>query len=216
MADEWTLDELAGRVADALSVGYSGPVNARVRDVPDRRAIRWYTTIGLLDRPLATRGRTARYGPRHLLQLVAIKQRQAAGRTLAEIQAELLGASDETLRAIAGRPETGDAPTPDEARRRFWAAPPVATAASPVAASPAPARLRSGMTLPGGLTLVLPAGAGVPSGEDLAAVAAAAGPLLAELATRGLLPGDGVADQDPLHDEHRADDGAGGGPGGAG
>ena len=50
---------------------------ARVRAVPDRRAIRWYTTIGLIDRPVAHRGRTALYGPRHLLQLVAVKRLQA-------------------------------------------------------------------------------------------------------------------------------------------
>jgi hypothetical protein len=63
--------------------------NGRVRDVPNERLIRWYATVGLVDPPLSRRGRVARYGPRHLLQLVAIKRRQAEGRSLAEIQAEL-------------------------------------------------------------------------------------------------------------------------------
>src|SRR6266508_2158787 len=64
----WTLDELTERVGAALSVGYDGQPSGRVRDLPDQRAIRWYTTIGLVDRPAATRGRTAMYGPRHLVQ----------------------------------------------------------------------------------------------------------------------------------------------------
>src|SRR5215211_913576 len=100
----WTLDELVERVGDALAAEYSGAPNGRVRDLPDRRAIRWYTTIGLVDRPLGMRGRVALYGPRHLLQLVALKRRQAQGRTLAEIQAELAGAPDEALASIAAVP----------------------------------------------------------------------------------------------------------------
>ena len=104
----WTLDELVAQVAAVLDHGGTDQPNRRVRQVPDRRAIRWYTTIGLLDRPVL-RGRTGWYGERHLLQLVAIKRLQAAGKPLAEIQAELAGATDATLRRIAGVP---DAPRP--------------------------------------------------------------------------------------------------------
>jgi uncharacterized protein YjbI with pentapeptide repeats len=113
----WTLDELVRRVADALAGGaYPGAPNGRVRDVPDRRAVRWYATIGLVDRPATIRGRTALYGPRHLLQLVAVKRRQAQGRTLADIQAELAGANDAVLRRIADLPDAAlavDAPGVD-------------------------------------------------------------------------------------------------------
>jgi DNA-binding transcriptional MerR regulator len=97
----WTLDELTERVGAALSVGYHGQPSGRVRDLPDRRAIRWYTTIGLVDRPAAIHGRTAMYGPRHLLQLVAIKRLQAQGRSLVAIQAELAGATDTQLARVA-------------------------------------------------------------------------------------------------------------------
>src|SRR4029453_4373419 len=90
----WTLDELAERVDTALAVDYPGPPSGRVRAVPDRRAIRWSTTIGLIDRPVAHRGRTALYGPRHLLQLVAVKRLQARGLPLVDIQRELAGATD--------------------------------------------------------------------------------------------------------------------------
>src|SRR5580700_2346545 len=89
----WTIDELGERVRAALGgPGYEGVPSGRVRDVPDLRTIRYYTTLGLLDRPAAMRGRTALYGARHLLQLVAIKRLQADGRTVAQAQAELFGA----------------------------------------------------------------------------------------------------------------------------
>ena len=134
MDDLWTLDELAARVADALAVGYDGPANGRIRGVPDGRSIRWYTTVGIVDRPAAFRGRQAVYGERHLLQLVAIKRRQAAGRTLAEIQAELAGATDGQLRAIADvraaeaaqAAPAVQAATAAPARPRFWASAPPA------------------------------------------------------------------------------------------
>src|SRR5919206_1626591 len=106
----WTLDELAERVGAALAVDYAGQPSGRVRDVPDRRAIRWYTTIGLVDRPLAHRGRTALYGPRHLLQLVAVKRLQAKGLSLVAIQQELAGATDSQLARIARLPERAPLP----------------------------------------------------------------------------------------------------------
>src|SRR5918911_5245850 len=97
----WTLDELAERVDAALAVDYPGQPSGRVRDVPDRRAIRWYTTIGLIDRPVAHHGRTALYTPRHLLQLVAVKRLQARGLPLVAIQQELAGATDTQLARVA-------------------------------------------------------------------------------------------------------------------
>ncbi len=134
----YTLDELTELVGAALSVDYDGAPTARVRDVPDQRAIRWYVTRGLVDRP-ATRGRLALYGRRHLLQLVAIKRRQADGRSLAEIQAELAGATDRTLATVArlaGDPLPADAlaeaprraagKAAAPARARFWAHRPAA------------------------------------------------------------------------------------------
>jgi DNA-binding transcriptional MerR regulator len=157
----WTLGELTDRVAAALAVGYRGQPSGRVRDLPDQRAIRWYTTLGLVDRPAAMRGRTALYGRRHLLQLVAIKRLQAAGRSLAEIQEELAAASDEHLERLADLPATappgtaapaGMAPAvaagapaspPPASRRRFWAAAvadgPAATLRSGAAGEPAAA-----------------------------------------------------------------------------
>src|SRR5580704_8169548 len=72
----------AGSLAEtATSAGVRAPsgrvrANGRVRDVPNERLVRWYVTVGLVDPPLSRRGRVARYGRRHLLQLVAVKRRQ--------------------------------------------------------------------------------------------------------------------------------------------
>ena len=187
----WTLDELVERVRRALAAEYPGAPNGRVRDLPDRRAIRWYTTTGLVDRPLGMRGRTALYGPRHLLQLVAVKRRQAQGRTLAEIQAELAGVADDALAGVARVPADllvmtdGPQPEPDaQARTRFWsaAAPPAATAAP--SAESAQIESVGGVALGRGAILVLP---GLPTEEERAEIAAVARPLMELLAERGLL-----------------------------
>ena len=192
MVHVWTLDELVDRVHRALAAEYPGAPNGRVRDLPDRRAIRWYTTTGLVDRPLAMRGRSALYGNRHLLQLVAVKRRQAQGRTLAEIQAELAGATDAELNDLARVPDRlldAGATDTGPARPRFWAAQP-ATAGSPAtAASPAPADEAGpapvgAVALGRGAVLVLP---GQPTDRERREIAAAARPLIDLLAERGLL-----------------------------
>lgn len=112
MDELWTLSELTDRAGALLSDLPAGRVNARVREIPDARTIRWYQTTGLVDRPLM-RGRTAMYGPRHLFQLVAIKRLQAQGHTLAEIQAELAGLDTPALERIARVPhDLKEAATP--------------------------------------------------------------------------------------------------------
>jgi hypothetical protein len=176
--DGWTIDELAQRAAETLAGEGVHVPNGRVTAMPDRRLIRWYATIGLLDRPLRTRGRTARYGERHLLQLVAVKRRQAEGRSLAEIQAELAGATDATLRRAAGLPydaTSSYAASGEPGREGFWREVPAAPSAPPVYPVP----------LDTAATLVLYAS---PAPDDLAAIQAAARPLLDLLADRGLIP----------------------------
>jgi hypothetical protein len=97
----WTLEELAELAARALADADVRVANGRVTGVPDGRMVRWYTTIGLVDRPLSGPGRAARYGVRHLRQLVAVKRLQAQGRSLVEIQTRLAGATDRTLAEVA-------------------------------------------------------------------------------------------------------------------
>jgi DNA-binding transcriptional MerR regulator len=206
----WTIDELATRVAAALDdAAYPGAPNGRVRDVPDPRSIRWYSTIGLVDRPSGMRGRTALYGPRHLLQLVAIKRLQAQGQRIADIQAVLTGAPDDVLSDIARVPGMElDEPVPFEpGRPRFWAEPPapalerkpefvhehvadelVRTAVAHRRAARGLGTLTgvnlNGLHLGGGAVLLLPSTA---QPDDVDAIMAAARPLLDVLADRGLL-----------------------------
>ncbi|MFF4411686.1 MerR family transcriptional regulator [Streptosporangium sp. NPDC001559] len=203
---EWTIGELAERASAALSP--TAQLNGRVRDVPNERLIRWYATIGLLDPPASRRGRVALYGRRHLLQLVAVKRRQAEGLTIAEIQAELAGASDQTLEAVADLPSPASLSSPDSsgsppgspggggARPRFWAEPPRASAPRPQPRSqsqsrpqprvrPAPAQV-NGVRLAPGVTLLLDGGRPLSPGA-LADIGAAAETLLAVLRGHGLV-----------------------------
>lgn len=68
----------------------------RVSAAPDKRTIRYYTTLGLLDRP-EIEGRQAKYGDRHVMQLVAIKALQSVALPLSEVQSMLYGLSNEEL-----------------------------------------------------------------------------------------------------------------------
>ncbi len=195
MTETWTIAELTAQVAAALT-DRDAPESGRVRAVPDERAVRYYTSLGLLDRP-ALRGRTALYGRRHLAQLVAIKREQARGASLAEIQRTLPTLDDAALTALAGvevAPRSAPA-----ARAGFWKA--------PVAAAPAP--VLTVTTAAPALRVELELGAGVRlsfapdrplTDADVAALAAASAALLAELTRRHLVP---VPAQEASHDPDR-------------
>jgi DNA-binding transcriptional MerR regulator len=173
----YRIDELADAAASALVAVGAVPPSARVSALPDRRMLRYYTTLGLLDRPLEIRGRTAYYGRRHLLQIVAVKRLQAAGATLADVQARLSGATTGDLERIADLPATNDAvPSPAPARREFWRAPPAP------AAVPTPVAVRLGPSV----TLVVDAARQLTDAEH-DALRSAAGPLLDHLTARGLI-----------------------------
>jgi DNA-binding transcriptional MerR regulator len=116
----WTIRELREQVEEQLAED-DAPANGQVRAVPDERSIRYYTTLGLLDRP-SLRGRTALYGPRHLAQLVAIKRHQSEGRTLAEIQQMLPAMDDHALARFTGI-ALATKPARASARRDFWREP---------------------------------------------------------------------------------------------
>lgn len=97
LPSELTLRSLvteAARYVDAMGLV---PADGRAATHPDARAIRYYVGLGLVDRPLGFRGNTALYGPRHLLQLLAIKALQADGEGLPEIQRRLLARGDDWL-----------------------------------------------------------------------------------------------------------------------
>jgi hypothetical protein len=192
-AELWTIDELGAQVALALSVDYEGPDNGRVREIPDRRTIRYYTTLGLIDRPAEMRGRMALYGRRHLLQIVAIKRLQAHGLSLAEIQVRLVGLGDRALGRVARLPEVdGSAPPGSAPGRRagpFWTEPPVAvTEPGPEPdGNEAPTGLPlQGVSLAEGAVLLLEPSRPLDE-HDISAIRTAAAPLLKLLEARRLL-----------------------------
>jgi DNA-binding transcriptional MerR regulator len=118
-AASYSLDELSAEVARLLAArGLLGAQpDPRVSAAPDARTLRYYTTLGLLDRP-AIVGRQARYSPRHLSQVLAIKALQAEGLPLANIQDRLFARSEGELHALlealsaraAQRPQIARAP----------------------------------------------------------------------------------------------------------
>jgi DNA-binding transcriptional MerR regulator len=97
----FNLRELVGAVAEQLARIGAQQGNGQVRAVPDERAIRYYTMLGLLDRP-TLKGRTAFYGVRHLSQVIAIKRLQSAGKSLDEIQQLLPTLDAANLQRISG------------------------------------------------------------------------------------------------------------------
>ncbi|HEU5056585.1 MAG TPA: MerR family transcriptional regulator [Kofleriaceae bacterium] len=201
----WTIAELSDRASAALEAsGYQAPANGQVRAVPDLRTIRYYTSLGLLDRPIEMRGRTALYGARHLYQLCAIKRLQAEGRALGEVQAELAGLDDRALArvarisadALAVAREEAEVEAAPSARRSgaFWSAAPAPVASKQPAASPAGAvRVLAAAKIqlaPGvQLEIAPPAGAfdATLRSEDAARLVRAAAPLLEELRRQGLI-----------------------------
>lgn len=188
MAEQWTLSEFVAVAAERIAA-LPAPKNGQVRAVPDERTVRYYGTLGLLDKP-ALQGRTALYGPRQLAQVIAIKRLQATGRSLAEIQALWPTLDDAALRRMSGVDVKGKPTTP--ARKEFWkqtAAP--APASAPPAALPAlpPVEVRIALA-PNVVLVVTPSegGALALTSADADAIRAAAAPLVTELARRQLTP----------------------------
>lgn len=186
----WTLRELIAEVATQLARNYEAADNGQVRAIPDERSVRYYTSLGLLDRPAAMRGRTALYDLRHLAQLVAIKRLQALGKSLSEIQQTIASLDDATLSRVSGvvvRRSSRPA-----ARPTFWRAQPAPAAdVDPDPAAPLPPWT---LAIAPGVTLTF-APSRAPGAADALALTRAAQPLLDELARRQLAPIDKEHDE---------------------
>jgi DNA-binding transcriptional MerR regulator len=200
--EAWTIAELVEEVGQRIAV-LPAPKNGQVRAVPDDRTIRYYHTLGLLDGPASMRGRTALYNRRHAAQVVAIKRFQTMGRSLAEIQT-LWPLDDTTLSRMSGialglaTPADAQPSPVRPARHAFWKREPAALSprtVAPVRHDPpfvppasAPAagpgvELRVDLAPNISLAIALSDDVAV-SLADVAAIRAAAAPLIAELARR--------------------------------
>ncbi|MFN8611536.1 MAG: MerR family transcriptional regulator [Vulcanimicrobiota bacterium] len=127
------------------------------------RVIRYYTTLGLLDRACEKRGKSMYYGARHLFQLLSIKKLQGMGLSLAQIQPKLLGASDQEMSQFLEMPEgwleivqehsfapSLPAPEAEEPERDFWL-----QRGQPTAEEAAPDTVYR-FRLPGGVEVLIP------------------------------------------------------------
>lgn len=177
--EQWTLGELVEEAAARIAA-LPAPKNGQVRAVPDDRTIRYYATLGLLDRPLAMRGRTALYGRRHLAQVVAIKRLQSTGRSLAEIQ-ELWSTMDDVSLSRMSGVAIATTTTP---RDEFWKRAPEQTTPVIVPLPPAfvppvndSVELRIQLTHDLSLSIAVPNGISL-SPADVRALRAAAAPLI--------------------------------------
>ncbi len=179
--DQWPIAELVA-VVGACIAELPAPKNGQVRAVPDERTVRYYGTIGLLDKPLAMRGRTALYGKKHVAQLLAIKRLQADGRSLAEIQALWPKLDDHTLARMSGV----EFPPRPKARKEFWKDAPVASAAAPEPQPATPVELRIELAPDVTLLVAVPASGIAITQADIGAIRAAAAALVTELARRQL------------------------------
>ncbi len=107
------LVELAGRWTPAVAAGQS---RHKVTEVPTERTLRYYVTMGLIDRPLGYEGTRARYGFRHFLQVLSIKALQARYFPLRKVRSMITGRPDAELEGVLLRME-GDlreGATPEE------------------------------------------------------------------------------------------------------
>jgi DNA-binding transcriptional MerR regulator len=102
---QWTLEELRVLAEEILAMEGIASESGRIRSIPDERTLRYYTTIGLLSRPAAFRGRTALYHRHHLAQIVTIKRLQASGLSLSDVQIKLTGLTPTEMERLAKLPK---------------------------------------------------------------------------------------------------------------
>jgi hypothetical protein len=165
---ELTLEALVEAAVRLLRRFDLRPGDGRVAEAMDARGIRYYQTLGVIDRPVRYDGRRAVYGYRHLLQVLAAKKLQQEGHPLQLIQQALAGRSTESLEwalSAASDQEPGEIRLPPPPVRVFDA--------DPVAAAP---RLVAAQVAPGVTVTVDPAVVGDPE-----AVVAAIGRALGRL-----------------------------------
>ncbi len=195
----WRLADLQNVASQALAEAddYEGADSGRVSAIPNERTLRYYTTIGLLDRPAEMRGRTAFYGWRHVLQVVAIKRLQEEGLTLVDIQQRLVGRGTDALAAIAKLPETAPKEytatqtqkaketTRSRKDRPFWMHAESSDLTAIAEVAPSASKHLSTVHLHPALLLTWTGCDADP--DDLTALRSAAEPLIREMQKRGLL-----------------------------
>ena len=92
----WNARGLAAHVSGLVDAVGVRPTNASARAAPSARAVRFYVSNRLMDRPEGA-GTSATYSYRHFLQLLSIKIRQREGQNLETIRSEMKEVTGDTL-----------------------------------------------------------------------------------------------------------------------
>lgn len=92
----WNARGLAAHVAGLVDAVGVRPTNASARAIPSARAVRFYVSSKLMDRPEGA-GTSATYNYRHFLQLLSIKIRQREGQNLETIRQEMKATTGDAL-----------------------------------------------------------------------------------------------------------------------
>lgn len=96
----FTINRLLSILADLLPKIAPEQTRYRVTTIPTDRTIRFYTTQGLVDKPLGREGQSALYGYRHLLQVLAVKYLQSHYLPLRKIRSIVGGSSNRDLEQL--------------------------------------------------------------------------------------------------------------------
>ncbi len=93
--ESYQLEELAAAIQKWCAEHQVFPANGQAAEQITERTIRYYRTLGILDAPLGGYQKT--FGPKHLLQLIALRIYQAQGFPLRKIRDQLYGQGEEQL-----------------------------------------------------------------------------------------------------------------------
>jgi DNA-binding transcriptional MerR regulator len=94
------MKEFIAILRDQLQQVAPSQTKYRVTDIPSERTIRFYTANKLVDKPVATDGAHARYGYRHLLQVLSIKYLQSQYLPLVKIRSLVENVSNRDLELL--------------------------------------------------------------------------------------------------------------------
>lgn len=122
-----SIDELVEGAGTLLELVAPEQERQRVAERPDVRTIRYYTSQGLLPKPVSYDGGRARYDDEHLLRLLLIKKLQADYMTLRQIRSELADATRQDVLNLL----TDREPEPKTASPKTVSAQASATSRSP-------------------------------------------------------------------------------------
>jgi DNA-binding transcriptional MerR regulator len=97
--EDLTLDDLVETANAFIKMLAPDRPTKQIKETLSSRTIRFYISRDLVDRPLG-QGPAARYGYRHLLQVLAVKSLQGSYLPIRRIQEVLAGMSNEELKGI--------------------------------------------------------------------------------------------------------------------